>query len=483
MESSSSYQRFAKPTTSTFKTASTSSANCRLRHQLNSDCLIKIFEYLDVQDMIQLCKLDTYFDEIIKSQVIAKTVINLGVLDERMSNNRLVLKRSTIETFELFGKFMRKLIIRGEDFHRFLSTIVKYCKPGRFTYISLSFKINTGYPASNLIDQSVPFFTNLRTLRLSDISRSGLYQLFLTKLTAAATSMTILQLHQVTISEGWLQKINNLRQLNLDTPIGLEFDDLNSCLKANPKLTAFEYKGGIDMKSIYDTLPVCCPELHTFSDRHVWNNISEEDVAQRYEFLSLLKHLDNVTLTSYTDSGHDLDHHLRIPTLKNISKLRVYVNSDRPIALYKGTKHELMESFIEPFDNLKTIEMELRCIGDINCELRCEFIFDLVSRLRNIENIKFSGRSLFNVNSILHRSANIRQLCIADTHFRMGQVAKEMRSILRSVRRIPIRRPSEVKCEKQPLHLRVNEHQCSELELYGDTRGFLTTTVVTENGF
>lgn len=483
MESSSNYRRFATSTTSTFNTATTSSANCRLRHQLNGDCLVKIFEYLNVRDMIQLCKLDSYFGELIKSQVIAKTVINLGVLDERMPNNRSVLKRSTIETFELFGKFMRKIIIRGDDLHLFLSTIVKYCRPGRFTYVSLSFKLNTGLQATNLFDQSVPFFTNLRVLRLSDIGRSGLYQLFLTKISQAATSITILQLHQVTVAEGWLQKMTSLRQLNLHTPLGMELDDLTSCLKANPTLQAFEYKGSIDMKSIYATLPVCCPELQTFSDCHTRNDILEDGLAQRYEFLSLLKHLDNVTLTSYTDSTHDLDHHLRIPTLKNISKLRVYVNSDRPKILNKEAKQELMKSFTEPFDNLKTIEVELRCIGDINCDLRCEFIFALVSRLRNIENIRLSGRSLFNVNRILYRSANIRQLCIADTHFRCSQVEKEMRNIVRAARRIPIRCPSEVRCERQPLRINVNRHQWSQLEVYGDTSGFMSTSIVTESCF
>lgn len=469
---STSYHCFDKPTVSVIETASLGE-NCRLRHQLNSDCLVKIFDYLSVQDLTRLSKLDTYFYDLITSEVIAKKVIDFGVMDKRMPNNRIVLQHSTIELLGLFGKFMKQIIIRGEDFHLFLSTIIQHCRPGRLTNVDMSFKINSGIPASHLVDQSVPFFTNLRRLRLSDNSSSGLcrlYQRFLEKISSAVPKLAILQLHQVNISGGWLQKLDNLTELQIDSPMVFSFVDVTSCLKVNPKLTAFEYKGTADLKSIYDTLAACCPGIRTFSDCHFRNiyNVFDTNVVNRYDFLSLFKQLENVTLTSYTESGHDLDNHLKIPALANISALKVYMNSDRPIYLSRQVKEHLVESFFESFDNLKTIEIEIRRMDVINCDLRCEFIFNLLSGLKNVENIKFVGRSWTNMNSLLHHSTNIRSLCIADTHFHSADVSLEMRKIVETLRRISSRRTLEVKYENQLLHLEVNQYRWIEIKVNGE---------------
>lgn len=450
---SSGSQHFLTATSSTFKAASSLAEVCRLRNNLNDDCLLKMFEYLNVKDLIQLCKLDSYFYDLITSDFIPKKLINLGVMDTRLRNNKLVLKRSTIEYFKVFGKFMKRIVISGEDFNLFLDTIVRYCQPDRLTEINLQFKENTAFPALDLIDQSLPFFTRLHRLRLYDISSNGLYQQFLIKI-SEISNVQFLQLRQVNVEDGWLQRMDSLRELQIHSSRILSFDDLSSCYKVNPKLRVFNYKGSDDLQPIYDTLSACCPNLQTFSDCHLQYLGHVDDVEGRYKFLSPLKQLENVTLTSYSETGHDLHHHLRIPALANISKLGVHTSFEERTVLSKEKRAHIMESFSVKFENLKTIEMEVRGIYDKPCDLRCEFIFNLVSRLENIENIKFIGHSLVNVNRVLYNSMKIRRLCIADADFRSEHYTQELKNIVLASRRVPM------------VHLQVSQQQWNELQTY-----------------
>lgn len=449
---------------------------------LNSDCQVKLFEYLNVRDLIQLCKLDAYFYDLITSEIIAKKSIDLGVMDKRLPNNQVVLKRSTIETFDMFGKFLKKFVVRGEDFNLFLATIMAYCKPDRFTDVDLKFKFDSALPSSlHRTDQSLPFFSKLRRLKLLDMSLTGLYQHWLTKISENVTSIETLHLEKVDIVGGWLQKHQNLRRLIIHTTTNISLDDLASCYAVNPQLNAFEYKGTDDLKELYSTLSACCPRLQTFSDCHLSIPYSRygADVKSRYKFLSQFKHLDSVTLTSYTASGHDLSHHLNIATLANISKFKVYMNWERPIVLSdEAKKTQIMETHpFMAFNNLKTVEIEILGIGDVDCDLRCEFIYFFVSQLKNIDNVKFVGGALTNVKSILQHATNIRRLCIAETRFRSSQLSHELRNIMRVLLRVPIRHPSsEAKCQRL-FHLQVNERQWQQLQVYENTGRIMTTSI------
>lgn len=182
---SSRQQRYTKTSTTT--------SSCRLR-QLNSDCHLKIFEYLDLQDLKELCNLDRYYYDLITSQVIAKKLINVEQLDERTLFKQLAFKRSTIELFAMFGKFMKKIAVRGEDFGLFLNIVLMYCKPDRLTEINLEFKLNSA--DGNLIDRSMSFFKNLRKMSLSDVNADGdgLYQPFLAKFAKSHSKVEILRM-------------------------------------------------------------------------------------------------------------------------------------------------------------------------------------------------------------------------------------------------------------------------------------------------
>lgn len=341
---SSSYQSFDKPITS--------SDICRLRHGLNDDCLLNIFKYLRVQDFIQLCKLDTYFHNLIATEFIAKKVIDLGVMDNRMSDDQFV----TFESFPRFGKFLKNFVIRGYDFNLFLDAIVKYCEPARFTDVKLEF--NYSFPGVNPINRSIPFFSNL--LSLSDVNSNGLYQQFLTTLCRHGTSLEILQLHKVDIVGGWLQNMQNLSELQILSPDIVSLDDLTNCYRANPNLITFRYEGHENISKVYDTLSKCCPRLKTFSDCHISSNLFfEASVKDRYTFLSSLTQLVNVTLTSYSETGYELSNILKIPVLANISKLDVFSNYQRLMAKIDDMNEEVMRTSLMEHENMKSNESSI----------------------------------------------------------------------------------------------------------------------------
>lgn len=242
---STSHYRYTKSSTTT------ASSDCRLRHHLNSDCQLKIFAYLNVNDLSAVCKVDAYFYDLITSEIIPKKLIVIEDLDGRLRNNRNANNRATIESLKMFGEFIKKMAVRGEDFGIFLNTVMQYCKPDRLTEIHLEFSMNSA--EEKLIDQSMPFFKKLRKMRLFDLNDEGLYQLFLTKIADAQNEVEILNLQQVDIVDGWLPKMQNLTQLRVHNQMDIShIDDLTGCFKSNPKLRLFEYKGKENLLETYN---------------------------------------------------------------------------------------------------------------------------------------------------------------------------------------------------------------------------------------
>lgn len=62
---------------------------CRLRHGLNDDCLCEIFNYLGVYDLIQLCELDIYYQNLITKWIIGKKLINFTKMDPCWTTNKV----------------------------------------------------------------------------------------------------------------------------------------------------------------------------------------------------------------------------------------------------------------------------------------------------------------------------------------------------------------------------------------------------------
>lgn len=94
---------------------------CRLRHGLNDDCLCEIFKYLDVHSLIQLCKLDVYYKNLILQSIIGKKLIEFKPLQKCWTMYKI---------FREFGKSMRKIKIEVQKDTRFINWIIRHCSGG-----------------------------------------------------------------------------------------------------------------------------------------------------------------------------------------------------------------------------------------------------------------------------------------------------------------------------------------------------------------
>lgn len=78
-----------------------------LRHKLSEDCLVILFEYLQVNDLMRVCDLDTdddqFFTELIGKRIIGKKLIDLW--------SRVRRVWSLKKTIEKFGPFIKRLEI------------------------------------------------------------------------------------------------------------------------------------------------------------------------------------------------------------------------------------------------------------------------------------------------------------------------------------------------------------------------------------
>lgn len=299
----------------------------------------------------------------------------------------------------------------------------------------------------------------LRTLKLFEpMGSTNLYQFFLTKLTDCekfGSNLETLHLQHIDIIDGWLPKLQNLRQLIIDSPRILSCEDLSMCCRANPELKVFKYKGGYDLSEFYNSLPKLCPVLVEFSDSHERRSYICE-ASKRYDCLKEFKNLLRIQLTSYTVSGHDLAQHLRqLSSLADITKLGIFMCFDwptTPIALSAYDKSHIVGLDTLPLNNLKAIEIEFEGVGEMNCDVRCEYMYHLISQYRNIDSVKISGRGLFNVGGALRLSTNIRRFCIAETEFRAMYIRSELESIMGSINR-----------QSKAIYLNVSKQQRMEI--------------------
>lgn len=153
---------------------------CRLRHGLNINCQLEVFNYLSVNDLLQVSKSDTYFEELIMKWIIGNMLLNLELshpsgepeitkdLGKRMlRNNELVFETfgNDIEIFEAFGHSIRKLKVNASDYNLIPETITKYCTPAIMTEVHIKFS-----SSSKVKPVPMPIFTKLQRLRLESFS-------------------------------------------------------------------------------------------------------------------------------------------------------------------------------------------------------------------------------------------------------------------------------------------------------------------------
>ncbi|XP_031623263.1 uncharacterized protein LOC116340755 [Contarinia nasturtii] len=460
-------------------------ASCRLRHGLNEDCLYEIFKFLEVYDLIQLCELDIYFQNLISNWVIGRKKINFTKMDPCWTTNKI---------FQTFGKHMRKIKIAEENtlgsFERFLTFISQYCAVGGLSEVELRFSSPTA--SETTMQQSMPFFSNLRKLVLHDNYTLVTYKEFLSGIATSATNLTHLTLEGVNVSGEWLINggMENLREFRLHTSkrrsMCIKVAELSQFIQTKEKLELFSFVGNENITLVIDSLTQSCPKLKTFVDFQLSNRYNHGTVttiysqsANQYGYVRKFTSVKTLGLTSYTQCGSDLYYpFVKLAAQNRIEALKIFVDRDSAIALPENNQMHYSKKDFNHFKSLKSIEIQIKSERN-ECDLNSEFILEFISNLANVTKlIVMSEPSIWDINKVVDMAPNLDELGIS--HLKMKYLPVEMRKLIKSVRK---HRELRAQVQENPprFHLIVNEHQWREMQVYKDVKNIIIFTIEKNN--
>lgn len=454
---------------------------CRLRHGLNEDCLCEIFKHLDVYDLIQLCELDVYYQNLIVQWIIGKKRINFTKMEPCWTTNKI---------FQVFGKAMRKMKIAEENtlgcFEKFLNFVIQYCSVGGLTEVELRFTSPTA--PTPILEQSMPFFSNLRKLVVHDNYTRVTYKEFLAAISANAPNLTHLTLDGVNVSGDWLLPTNgmaNLKELRFHSSkrrsVNIDTHQLSQFLRTKPKLELFSYIGDDDITSIIETLTTHCPKLRVFADFHLRDSYrGQGGITDQLKFrYNAIRNFDAVKvlgLTTYTRCGSDLYYPLvKIAAKNRVESLKIYMDRDHSIVLDEQERLRYADSSFSHFTSLNAVELQIRSESSEQCVLDSQFICDFVARQTNVKKFcVISEHAVRDVNKIIDAAPNLNELNVSRT--KMKYLPVEMRKIVKSIRKRRANLILTGEVDPEPFHLIVNDQQWRELMVYKDVDVILTTS-------
>lgn len=457
-------------------------ATCRLRHGLNEDCLCEVFKFLNVYDLIQLCELDIYFQNLITKWVIGRKLINFTKMEPCWTTNKI---------FQVFGKTMRRIKIGEEStlgcFERFLNFVKQYCAVGGLTHVELRF--TDPIAEQTIMNASMPYFSNLRHLQLCDNYSRVWYKEFLAGIAATATNLTHLSMEGINVAGEWLTNggMQNLRELRLHSSkrrsMTINTDELSEFLRTKTKLEVFSHIGVGDISDIVDVLIDSCPKLKAFADFHLSNphnrdvtNINAQ-MMQRYAYVRRFADVATLGLTSYTQCGSDIYFPLvKLAVRNRVEAVKIYVDKNNVIVLDPNNRMHFSHNDFGHFTRLKSVELQIRSETSDVIELNEEFICDFVSNLTNVRTlIVMCEPALEKIHKIIDMAPHLTELGMSQTKIKYLPV--EMYKTVQSIRKRRAKLILEGQSNPEPFHLIVNLLQWRELQVYKDVNTILKTTI------
>lgn len=126
------------------------------------DCLLKVFGYLNMTDLVQVSKVDNSFKELITEFVVKNHVFHL------VCHHLEKIHPSTVEKLETFGKSIRKVkIVGSKDAGFLLETLLKYFEPATLTEVDMNIDhIHRHNLYLDVVHRSKPIFSKVRKLRI-----------------------------------------------------------------------------------------------------------------------------------------------------------------------------------------------------------------------------------------------------------------------------------------------------------------------------
>lgn len=302
-------------------------ANCRLRHGLNTHCLVHIFHYLESDDLYTLGEMNEAYKQIINDFVIPKHEVNF---------DKLLGRRITFaQMFERYGtkiqKFSFEDIFGCQTFLDLTESLNKYCSNDQLKSVKID--CDYRYLEDDYDDGSSvwPVYFPMQCQHVEKLEfRSA--RLCQVKLSESLRSLTFESIYLCKHFD-WT-KLMNLTELHLIDVNDINAQNFIEFLCQRPNLEIFHHDA--------DTFNEFTPEICDAMAKYCGNQIREyygamppnqEISAQHsYTFLSSLKQLKTVGLTTHQHCGGDLiDAIKRLAENDTIETLHIeFSQEDRP---------------------------------------------------------------------------------------------------------------------------------------------------------
>lgn len=216
-----------------------------------------IFNMLNTDDLLSLCRTSQNFNEIVVKNVIPRKLIDFAAY--KSSNVMFIY-------FNLFGKNMRRVSVANEPFDQFLLTLMAYGRRELLTELHYKLPYNNTV-TEQLIYDTIPFFKNLTVLKLFAMDGKS-FAINKWLATIPSNKIQSLELNGIHLDANEFKldadNFNNLKHLKVHQPLWPNDRTVASSVTlltyilAKPSLKSFLYRGPyIDMlfETIADNIP------------------------------------------------------------------------------------------------------------------------------------------------------------------------------------------------------------------------------------
>lgn len=271
--------------------------NCRLRHGLNVHCLAHIFQYLDSADLYTVGVMNEFYEQIINDVVIRKHEVDF---------NKLICRGIGIQkVFKKYGKNIRKFLFY--DFFFLMEDLThiinQHCSTHQLDSAVLMIFEKT------VVNLPI-HFKNVKKLKLKCKYHYGFQVQLTVKL---SESLRYLNLNEVKLNPNfdWTD-LGNLTELYLSRVSGINVQNFIKFLCLPSKLQIFHhntYAFNDSTPNICKVVANCCSEIYEYSFerlRYVPEQIPNQKEHHLYDFISEMKNLKKVGITTFQYCGGDL---------------------------------------------------------------------------------------------------------------------------------------------------------------------------------
>ncbi|XP_055310580.1 uncharacterized protein LOC129573690 [Sitodiplosis mosellana] len=186
---------------------------------LDEEVLVKIFDHLDLYDLLQMSDEDTRIEQIIAEKIMPSRVLNISKIRNHYSIRH---------AFKHFGEHVRELVVKQSDIQwkddklseieEIIRLIGKRCSDGKLKKLSISFDMND-IKSSEFRTQVPECFKAIESLTIIHASRrSANFDHCLETLLTSCTGLKSLTLNRIGSNGKFLTALNaiKLQQLTID---------------------------------------------------------------------------------------------------------------------------------------------------------------------------------------------------------------------------------------------------------------------------